>query len=73
MMSPIKTTSLQSNSSYLAKQNSRYLSRQKGSWRSPITRTLFKPLPSDWRNSFTKSYSDFVSLSLYSFGCFISF
>ncbi len=54
-------------------QNSKYLSNENGSCKSPITRMLFVELFSDWRNSFTKSCSDFVSLSLYSFNCFISF
>ena len=72
-MSPINTTSEQSNSSYLAIQNSKYLSKENGSCKSPITRTLFKPLFSDLRNSFIKSFSDFVNLNLYSFSCFIYF
>ena len=56
---------MQSNSSYLDIQNSKYLFRENGSCRSPITRILLYPLPLFFRLVFIKSYSDSVNLGLY--------
>ena len=63
-MSPIKTTSVQSNCSYLDTQNSKYLSKQKGSCKSPITKTLLATPPSEILISLIISCSALVNLSL---------